>query len=105
MDGWFKLITDWVVQLIKDILSFIFDLVSDIFVYLVDSVLNMIIWVFSAIAVPDFFSTHSMANILGGADSTLLFFVAAIGIPEGLGLIAAAVAFRLVRKFATLFQW
>ena len=105
MDGWLESITKWLVELIKSIFGVLFDIVYDILVMIVDAFLSVLVWIVNSLPVPDFFTSHSLSSLFSAIDPSIIFFVSALGIPEGLGIIAGGVSIRLVRKFVTLFQW
>jgi hypothetical protein len=59
----------------------------------------------SAIPVPDFIANNSMGSLLGQTGPIVGFFMTELNIGQALTLVGAGYAFRLLRKFLTLFQW
>jgi hypothetical protein len=105
MDGWLKSISDWFIQLIKSIFEFLFDLVYDLFAYILKTFLEGVVFIVSSIPVPDFLSGHALSGMFSAIDPSIIYFLTALGIPEGLMILSGGYGFRLLRKFVTLFQW
>jgi len=105
MDNWLTSISDWLVELVKAIFLTIGDILYDFVVKISDAFLSVVSFLISSLPVPDFLSSHSLSAMFSAVDPTILYFISALGIPEGLGFISVAVGFRLLRKFVTLFQW
>jgi len=96
--------TKWLWDLIKSLFSPVWDFISDIFIAAVDGIVGAFAELIAAIPVPDWFA-GGLAQSWGGLDPGVLWFVSSAGVPAALGIIGAGYAFRLVRKFVTLFQW
>lgn len=103
--GWLDKITDWIAGAVHTVFKALVDLLRDVIVWLFEAVLSLFAAMISAIKPPSFLSNYSMGSILGRSGSIAEFFMAQLQIPAALGLIAAGYAFRLLRKFLTLFQW
>ncbi|THD06473.1 hypothetical protein B1991_12955 [Rhodanobacter lindaniclasticus] len=78
---------------------------KDLVTYILAAVLGIVALAISSIPVPDWIANNSMGSLLGQTGSIVGFFMVQLKIPAALSLIGAGYAFRLVRKFATLFQW
>ena len=105
MTDWLKMITNWIIELIKSILGFIFDLLYDSVVYVLDMIFGVIATLLSSIPVPSFLSGNDLGSLLSGLPSFALYVVGHINLPEAMLIIGAGVAFNLLRKLFTLGQW
>lgn len=103
--GWLDDITDWLAQLVRDVWDAFVTLLKDFLVWIVETVLNVVAWIIELIPVPDFLSGVSIASMLGSAGPSVAWAVSTFRIGECIALIAAAYAFRLLRKLLTLGQW
>lgn len=95
----------WLIDFVKSIITALWDFVSDIFVYLAGLLFDLISYVINHIPVPDFLTSSSLGVMFSGIDPSILYFAQYFKLTECFALIASAVAFRLLRKFLTLFQW
>lgn len=95
----------WLIGLFKALFSAIWDLISDAFIAIVGLLLDLISYVINHIPVPDFLTSSSLGVMFSGIDPSILYFAQYFKLTECFALIASAVAFRLLRKFLTLFQW
>lgn len=106
MDQWLKLITDWIVGLVKAILGFIADLVRDVLVWVLDALLGALGDLIASIPAPAFLSNGSgLGGLLGGLPPFALYVIQNARLTEALAIISAGVAFNLLRKLFTLGQW
>lgn len=103
--GWLDDITNWLRDLVSDVWDAFVTLVKDVLVWCVEIVLSVVAWVVELIPVPDFLSGVSIASMLGSAGPSVAWLVSTFRIGECIALIAAAYAFRLLRKLLTLGQW
>lgn len=104
MDAIYALIK-WLGDLIKSLWQAFVDFIGDIWIDIADIVLTALASVIASIPSPEFLSSYSIGQIIGMMPSEILYFVGMMQIGEGLTLISAGVAFRLIRKVITLFQW
>lgn len=102
--NWLKEFIHNIIQAVIDFFVWLIDLVKDIFIWLIDSILSAIITLISLIPVPDFVK-GGLGAITSGFPPLLTYVLTHTGFVEGLAIIGAAYLFRLLRKFATLFQW
>lgn len=77
---------------------------KDFFVTALDSFLNAVSDLTSAIPVPEFMH-NGLDRLFDSLPPDILFYLAHIGIAEGLSIIGAGVLFNLTRKLLTLGQW
>lgn len=103
--GWFGDLTKWFLKIFKQIWDAFVAFVKDIFMFFLDLIMQVVVWVVSQIPVPDWLQNYSIGNFLGSAGPTIGWVVSELKIGQGLTIIAAGYAFRLLRKFLTLFQW
>ncbi len=104
MDAIYALIS-WLAELIKSVWQAFVDFLSDIWIDVADIVLQAIAGLIVSIPVPSFLSNYSMGQIIGYMPYDVLYFVGLMQMGEGFAMISAAVAFRMVRKVITMFQW
>lgn len=90
----------WIEAVWTAFVTFLTDLPKLVLKGILDGIATLI----EAIPIPDF-----MANGLGGIfqamPSSLVYFLDRSSLVECFGIIGAATAFRITRKFVTLFQW
>lgn len=102
--GWLDDLTNWLRETLEGLLAALLEALQSFALFVVEMVMQVFATIVEAIPVPDF-----LANGLGGMFSFLppeiLYFVDLFNIPEGLALVGAGVAFRLLRKLLTLGQW
>lgn len=96
--------TTWLLGLIKEAFSALWDFMSDVFVGLIDMLLTALVALFGTIPIPAFLS-EGLGSVWSGMDGGAMYLLTALGVPQGLAIIGAGYAFRLVRKVVTLFQW
>lgn len=96
--------TAWLLSLITGLFAAVADFAVDVAVNLLDLLLTALVTLLGAIPAPEFLSS-GLQSIYSQLDGGVLYFLNAVGLPTGLGFVSVAVAFRLVRKAATLFQW
>lgn len=103
--GWLSKLTGWFAYAISSIVQAIFSFLKDLVTYVIAVVLSLVTAAINAIKVPDWLSQYSLSNLLGQTGTVAGYFMSELNIGVGLGLIGAGYAFRLLRKFVTLFQW
>jgi hypothetical protein len=103
--GWLSRITGWFAYAFQVFFAAIAQFFKDLVTYVLAAVLGLVAMAIAAIPVPDWIANNSMGNLLGQAGPVAGFFMAKLQIPAALALIGAGYAFRLLRKFLTLFQW
>jgi hypothetical protein len=96
--------TNWLWHLLVGLVTPFWNFLTDLVISLFDGVVSAFVALIVAIPVPSFIA-GGLGQYWGGLDQGVMYFVSAAGVPAALGLIGAGYAFRLVRKFATLFQW
>lgn len=96
--GWAK---EQITSLWADFTDFMTDLQTD-FIELVLSYVKALVYLIPA---PDFLSQMSFCAMLTAAGPWTAFIVAQLRVGEAIALLTAALIFRLVRVFLTLFQW
>lgn len=106
MDGWFSSITAWLLDLVKSIFNSLLTFVHDSVLWAFDGVLLALAGLIAAIPAPSFLSGGvSVGSMLGGMPGFTLFVLNHLNIGACVGVLAAGISFRLIRKFTTLFQW
>lgn len=103
--GWLSRITGWFAYAFNALFKAIAQFFKDLVTYALAVVLSVVAMAIASIPVPDWIASNSMGNLLGQAGPVAGFFMAKLQIPGGLALIGLGYAFRLLRKFLTLFQW
>lgn len=103
--GWLDDITEWLADLARKFWKAIEEFFGDLLVTAIEAVLEVVTLAIDAIPVPDFISSNTICALLGNAGPEVAWAMSTFKIGEGLTLIGAGYAFRLLRKFVTLFQW
>tara|TARA_R100000750_G_scaffold45903_1_gene30944 strand:- start:1151 stop:1444 length:294 start_codon:yes stop_codon:yes gene_type:complete len=88
----------------KGLFNDLTEFLTDLPVQVVKSVLSAIAGLIESITPPEFLN-HSLGDSLGPAMGNVGYFLAQVGMPEAMGILAAGLAFRLLRKVLTLGQW
>lgn len=96
--------TSWLFSLVVDAFNAAWTFISDVLINFLGLVANGFATLVSAIPVPSFIS-NGLGTSWAGMDSGVLYVVSQCGVPAALAVIGAGYAFRLTRKFLTLFQW
>lgn len=99
-----KEFSDWFLQLCKELFTAAWDFVSDAFIAFFGMVVDAFVAVVAAMPVPSWLSA-GLASVYTGLDPGILYVLTAVGLPAALAIIGGGYAFRLARKFLTLFQW
>lgn len=103
--GWLDKLTGWIGNSIHSVVQALVAILKDVIVSLFATLFALVELIVSLITPPSFLSTYSLGGLLGRTGSIVGFFMSVLNIGPALGMIGAAYAFRLIRKFATLFQW
>lgn len=96
--------TEWLVGLVKAALAALWDFIADAAVNIVDMLAQALVGLIALIPVPSFLQ-QGLQGVYGQLDPSILYLLAATGLPAALGIIGTGYLFRLGRKVATLFQW
>lgn len=101
---WFKDLwngfIEWLIEVVILILTFFKDLFLTIFELLLDG----IVYMFEAIAPPEFLA-NGLGSLFAALPDGLSYLLMQSGLAEGLSIFGAGVTFRLLRKLFTLGQW
>ncbi|WP_421333678.1 hypothetical protein [Aeromonas veronii] len=102
---------NWLREFIESILMWVVDFFKSIFQWFQDTLLNVfeqllaaLRYVIEHIPMPDILK-YSLQDLIAYVPPELMFFLNQSGISEAFMFISMGVAFRMMRKFATLFQW
>lgn len=82
----------------------VLDIFYDIFVKIFGELLGIISYVISLIPFPQALE-GGLNSFLSGVSGDIMYFVGVVGFASSISIIGGAYAFRIVRKFLTLFQW
>ncbi len=96
--------TSWLLGLLKQLFADLWEFISDALLGILDVIITAFVTLVSAIPVPDFLGT-GLGSVFAQLDSGVLWLVTQAGVPQGLAVLGLGYAFRLLRKFLTLFQW
>ena len=96
--------TAWLLSLIGQLFTDVWNFLGDILLWVLEAFLSAVATLFGAITVPDWMS-GGMHSLFSALDSGPMWFLSAMGLPQGMAFLGTAVAIRLVRKVITLFQW
>lgn len=98
-------LTNWLKELVLAIWQAFSDFMSDLLLKALELWLVSVTLMWSKVPMPDFLDGYSLCSLISQAGPTVGWAMNTFRIGEGLGLLAAGFAFRMVRKLATLFQW
>lgn len=96
--------TAWLWSLVVAAFGWLWDLLKDLAIEVLDLLLSAIAFLVGTVPLPDFL-TSGLGTIFGGLGEPILYILSAAGFTQALAIYGAGWAFRLVRKFVTLFQW
>ena len=96
--------TTWLLNLLKQAFQAAWDFLGDVVVWALDQVVGAFVFLINAIPVPSWLS-GGLGSLFGGLDGGVMYVVTQCGLPAALAVIGGGYAFRLARKFFTLFQW
>lgn len=77
---------------------------NDLPIQILKSVLESVLAIVQSITPPEFLE-HSLGDSLGPAMGNIGYFLAQVGMPEAMGILAAGLGFRMLRKVLTLGFW
>lgn len=100
-----KKITDWLVQLVKDLWDAFTDFMSDWFLSWLEFQLNLVTYMIHHIPSPDFLSQHSIGSLLGSAGPTVAWAVNVFQVGPSAAVISSAIVFFILRRIFTLGIW
>jgi len=95
----------WLLNLVVKVFAALWDIVNDLAIACVDGFLTAIAGAIGLIPAPTFLQSVNMQSLFNGIGSDVLFFFGVFNIGAGIALLGSAFAFRMLRKFVTLFQW
>ncbi|MGN7875899.1 hypothetical protein ACTJKJ_20260 [Roseateles sp. 22389] len=96
--------TTWLLALLKQLFKDLWQFVIDLLLTVFEQIVNAFVYVVSHLPVPGFL-TAGLGSVFGQLDGSVMYLVTQCGLPAALAVIGSGYAFRIVRKFATLFQW
>lgn len=96
--------TAWLLSLIGQLFTDVWNFLGDLLLYVLEGFLSAVAALFGAIAIPDWMS-GGMQSLFSALDSGPMWFLSAMGLPQGMAFLGTAVLVRLIRKVITLFQW
>jgi len=96
---------NWLFQLFLEVFTALWDIITDLAVSIFGAVLDAIAGAIAAIPAPDFLSENSIGSLVNMLPDYVMYFVGAMKIGEGLAILGAGFAFRMLRKALTLGQW
>lgn len=94
----------WLLELVKQLFIDAATFIKDVFINILESVLQAVLALIAAIPAPTFM-TGGLQSALNGIGGDAWYFLGHFRLTEAFAILGAAVAFRLVRKAVTLFQW
>ncbi len=98
-------LTTWAKEQITSLWADFSDFMTDLQTDFIELVLSFVKAIVYLIPAPDFLSQISFCATLNAAGPWTAFIVAQLRVGEAIAVLTAALVFRLVRVFLTLFQW
>lgn len=98
-------LTTWAKEQITSLWADFSDFMTDLQTDFIELVLSFVKAIVYLIPAPDFLSQISFCAMLNAAGPWTAFIVAQLRVGEAIAVLTAALVFRLVRVFLTLFQW
>ncbi|WP_247539178.1 DUF2523 domain-containing protein [Ralstonia pseudosolanacearum] len=95
----------WLLKAFVAVFAALWSIVEDLCIDVLDLLLNGLTTVLGALPAPSFLTGVSLQSMFGQLGGDVLFFLGAFNIGQGIALLGAGFAFRLLRKVVTLFQW
>ncbi|PLC06016.1 hypothetical protein CY658_02905 [Variovorax sp. RO1] len=99
-----KQFTDWLWSLIVAAFGAVWGLLQDAFIAFFTLVVNGFASLVAAIPVPAFIS-GGLGSLWAQMDPGMVYLLSEAGVPAAFAVLGGGYAFRLARKFLTLFQW
>lgn len=98
-------LTTWAKEQITSLWADFSDFMTDLQTDFVELVLSFVKAIVYLIPAPDFLTQITFCAMLNAAGPWTAFIVAQLRVGEAIAVLTAALVFRLVRVFLTLFQW
>ncbi|MFL4518720.1 MULTISPECIES: hypothetical protein [Stenotrophomonas maltophilia group] len=98
-------LTTWAKEQITSLWADFSDFMTDLQTDFIELALSFVKAIVYLIPAPDFLSQISFCAMLNAAGPWTAFIVAQLRVGEAIAVLTAALVFRLVRVFLTLFQW
>ena len=95
----------WLVGLVGKIFSAAWNFVTDVIIGIVSLFLSAVLAIINALPLPSFMQAGGMQALFNNIPGEVWYFASAFKLGECMAMFGAAVAFRIARKAATLFQW
>jgi hypothetical protein len=105
MQGWLDKISNFFVDLFKDLLEGLVNLIRDICLWVLDGILTAIYHLLSLIPAPCCVPVDGLQNLVDNLPPFALYVVSRSDISAAFDILACGVAFYLLRKLFTLGQW
>lgn len=105
MDGWLEKISKFFKDLFAEAFEGLFDLLKDILLWLVENVLTGVGDLLELIPDPCCVPVNWVGDLIAKMPPFAIYVVSQIDFKSALTIIGCGVAFRLLRKLVTLFQW
>lgn len=78
---------------------------DDLPIQILKGILEAVVQVFQSVPKPEFLSQYSLGAVMGPVMNDIGYFLASSGLSTALGLITAALLFRVTRKIVTFGLW
>jgi len=98
-------LTNWLREQFIALFNAFREFMVDLFVLWLEQTLSLVVLVVSVLPPPDFLSDVALCTILANAGPWAQWAIGTFHVGEAMGILAAALLFRLARVFLTLFQW
>jgi hypothetical protein len=96
--------TAWLWSLVVAVFVAVWDFVQDAFIAVLDGLVQAFVFIVGSIPIPGWLS-GGLGGVWAGLDGGVMWVSTQCGVPQALAIVGAGYAFRLTRKFFTLFQW
>lgn len=96
---------EWLIDMLQALFEAGVELLKDASINLLSNGADFIAYAIESIPVPDFVQQNAIGTLMGQAGPVVGWVASTLMLPEALTMIAAAFAFRMLRKVLTLFQW
>ncbi len=104
MGGLMTEFASWLWAALGNVLSSIWNFFTDLPIVVLDAVLSAVAGLIEGVSVPAFLS-GGLSPLFAQLPSGAQWFLVQFGISNCLGVLAAGLGVRLIRKAVTLFQW
>lgn len=98
-------ITNWFKEQFAAMWEALAAMLHDLVLWFVGAVFDISASMIEMLPAPDFMTGMSIGQMMGQAGPVVGWLANVLQIPAALGVFGAAYAFRILRKFLTLFQW